>query len=737
MSVVTRDEQAGVEVRPHVTILTDRCAGCQECSVRCPSGALTLEAGRWVVQANDELCVGCRQCERTCPFSAITIEGPMLVAPRAEFVSAHHELEVGDASEMREGFASWTEALAEASRCLTCPDPTCVRGCPAHNDIPGFIAAIRARDLGNAHEILHRTTVLSDVCSRVCNQAAQCEGSCTWSLAGGVPVAIGRLERFINDQSPTPMPVAVAPIDLSIGIIGAGPAALGAAWELVEGGALVTVYERDAEPGGLMRWGIPDFTLPDEVAMRGWRQLQAAGVDVRCGVDVAPEQLDAMLHVHDGLVLAYGASEPLHLRVPGAELDGVSDATSFLKGVKAALEPGGDVAAFRASLGLGPDLSVGATSPRVLVLGAGNTAMDVARSARRLGLEATCVDWLDERFSLARPDELEEARGEGVRVRFLSTLVSLEGHDGRVRRAVLSHTQQKSASERPVVIEGAVFHEDVDLVVMAMGYRIEPALRAVAPGTPVAKKAVGVPDRRWVASGIMAHNASAFANHNPVGPLALGREIGLERAALAVRERTWVAGDALVGPSTVVEAMAQGRRAARAVLAAMPAREGHEREARAMNVLVCYASHAGTTARVASAIGDGLIDSGHNVRVMPIAKVGVADLAWATQVAIGTWVEGLVVAKVGPSKAMTSWIDALPPLGATPVGLFCTYAVSPKQTLESMKRGLEARGANVVAQAAFGRSESAMTSGPFSPLAFGRELSERFERTGDVEVAVS
>jgi glutamate synthase (NADPH) small chain len=170
--------------QPHVTILTDRCAGCQECVIRCPSGALTLDAGRWVAVADDALCVGCRQCERTCPFSAITVTGPLAVASRTEPVPRHPERLCGDTGEVRKGFGSWDEALAEASRCLNCPDPTCVRGCPAHNDIPSFISAIRDQDLGMAHDVLRRTSVLPDVCSRVCDQAAQCEGACTWSLAG-------------------------------------------------------------------------------------------------------------------------------------------------------------------------------------------------------------------------------------------------------------------------------------------------------------------------------------------------------------------------------------------------------------------------------------------------------------------------------------------------------------------------------------------------------------------------
>jgi ferredoxin len=236
MTLTAIDEASSAAAQPHVTVLTDRCAGCQECVIRCPSGALAMDADRWVAVADDALCVGCRQCERTCPFSAITVEGPLAVTARTDCEPQYPGKLNGDTSEVRPGFDSWDQALAEASRCLECPDPTCVRGCPAHNDIPSFIAAIHDGDLSRAHEVLRRTSVLPDICSRVCDQAAQCEGACTWSLAGGTPVAIGKLERFVADHAPVPPPAQAKPVGtgLSVAVVGSGPAGIGAAWELVE-----------------------------------------------------------------------------------------------------------------------------------------------------------------------------------------------------------------------------------------------------------------------------------------------------------------------------------------------------------------------------------------------------------------------------------------------------------------------------------------------------------------------
>ena len=680
-----------------VTVLTDRCAGCQECVIRCPSGALSMDSARWVAVSDDSLCVGCRQCVRTCPFSAITVRGPLAVPARVEPEHPHPDRAAGDNSEVRTGFDSWDQALAEASRCLECPDPTCVRGCPAHNDIPAFIRAIRDRDLGAAHDVLRLTSVLPDVCSRVCDQSSQCEGACTWSLAGGIPVAIGKLERFIADNAPVPPPVrAGRQEDLRVAVVGSGPAGIGAAWYLTEAGAAVTVYERDPEPGGLIGWGIPDFTLPHEVATRPWQQLTSAGVDLRCGSEIAAADIDGLLDEHDAVILSHGASMPLRLPVTGADLDGVVDATSFLKAGKTALETR-NPAGFLESYAL-PAAGAG-TQARVLVLGAGNTAMDVARTARRLGLRATCVDWVDERFALARPDEIAEAREEGVEIRFLCTVTSLEGEDGRVRCAALTRTRQRRASRRPQPTHGAPEILDVDLVVMAMGYRIHPALATVLPGTPFAREVHGLPDRRWIASGILASPAPEYAHRKPVGMLALGREAALTASALPFQERVWAAGDALVGPSTVVEAMAQGRRAAESVIAAGPSRS--ERRA-PRRVLIVYESRGGRTARAAQLIAGKLSSTDAVVRAIPLTQATLAELTDIDLLVIGTWVEGFVVCGVQATHATRSWLAGLPRLAGLRAAVFCTFAVSPKQTLPLMRQELEDRGMVVVAEGALG-----------------------------------
>ena len=687
--------RAAQPTQPLVHVLGDRCAGCQECVVRCPTGALDLDVTTWTVLVDQDRCVACGQCVRTCPFSAITVAGAPQVSPRLALEVEHPASLEHDRHETRRGIATWVDALAEAARCLDCPDPTCVRGCPVHNDIPGFIRALGTGDLDQAHEVLRRTTFLPDVCSRVCDQALQCEGACTWSLAGAEPVAIGALERFVADNAPVPPPAAPTRPDagaadgLSVAVVGSGPAGLSAAAELVGAGATVTLYEQRDELGGLLRWGIPDFTLPDVVARRLPDALLAAGVEVRFGYTLEPAGLEQLRSDHDAVVLATGASLPLGIRLPGSDLDGVWDATRFLVEARHALTTGGPL----------PGVAPETDRPTVLVLGGGNTAMDVARSARRLGAAAICVDWMDPRFAPVRPDELAEARAEGVEVRFSRTLTGLNGEEGRVRSAELAATVQERAAERPRVVPNSMERLSVDLVVTAMGYRIDPDLAALAGSVPVKKEVPAVPDRRWIGSGILAAPAPPFARRQPVGRLAVGRGQARVLAGLPRLERTWVVGDALVGPSTVVEAMAQGKVAAQAIVHHAPRRPAEPWVA-PRRVLIGVESRGGTTAAHAAALANGLVRAGHEARVLPLRDIRAGELAWADALVVATWVEGFVLAGAGPAKATRSWLATLPPLAGMPVGLLCTYAVSPGRTLQRMRAEVERHGGRVVAGAA-------------------------------------
>lgn len=713
MTTMTRDRAGTVDSAPHVSVLTDRCAGCQECVVRCPTGALSMDPVAWIARADDGACVGCRQCVRTCPFGAIEVSGALLVAdpvplghhvPAAMAEGGSDRVIRGEVGETRVGFATWESALVEAGRCLECPDPTCVLGCPAHNDIPGFIAAIRGGDLDEAHRVLRRTSVLPDICSRVCDQALQCEGACSWSLAGGTPVAIGALERFVTDNASIP-PVDPASSDgngIEVAVVGSGPAGVAAAWELAANGARVTVFDKDDQPGGLLRWGIPDFTLPAAAVRRPWVQLTDAGVTLRSRTVIEPEGVERLLADYDAVVLAHGAGVPLRLPVPGQDNPLVWDATRFLTAAQSALADGQGLAV----LGRMPNPEEAPVT--VLVVGAGNTAMDVARSARRLGSRAICVDWMDARYAPVRSDELAEARAEGVEVRFSTTLERIEAVDEHTVLAHLRETRQPRATTLPRPTNRPPALLAVDLVVMAMGYRPDPAFATMLPGTPVRRQSTGVPDRRWQGSGLLGVAAAPAARGRPVGTLALGREAALVRAGLPVQDRLWAAGDALVGPSTVVEAMAQGRRAARALLDTRPRRPDRADRPAPRRVLVAYDSRAGHTARIATGVAEALAAHADHVVTRPIRQVGPAELAWADFVVLGTWVDGAVLAHVGPAPATRAWLAALPRLGGKRFATFATYAVAPKTTLTSLRQALETRGAQVVVERAMrstGRSD--------------------------------
>lgn len=684
---------------PHVTVLADRCAGCQECVIRCPTGALTMDLASWIAVADDSRCVGCRQCVRTCPFAAIEVDGPLLASPRVELAHRDPAALSGNLDETRQGIPGWSSALAEADRCLTCPDPTCVRGCPVHNDIPGFITAVRGGDLDEAHRVLRRTSFLPDICSRVCDQALQCEGACTWSLAGGTPVAIGAIERFITDNAPVPAlePQHGRGAGLSVAVVGSGPAGIGAAFELARAGTEVTVFDKDDQPGGLLRWGIPSFTLPRQVAERPWRQLGAAGVRFVGGREITPERVEELRQSYDAVILAHGAGKALRLPVEGGDLGGVVDATQFLNQARTALA--GSLPCSLLAQGDGRRAGEPAT---VLVLGAGNTAMDVARLARRLGARAICVDWMDRRFAPVRPDELDEATGEGVDIRFSRTLTRLEGTAGHVERAVLAETRQVSATELPKVTGGEVTEEPVDLVVMAMGYRIDPTFPGVAPEKPLTRRIPDLVDRRFQASGLLAGGSPAYARHRPIAELSLTREIGRLSAALGTEERVYVAGDALIGPSTVVEAMAQGRQAARAVLDRHARTAAGGRPSRVGAVLVAFESRGGHTEVVAHQLAQSFTEAGAKVSTRRLCDIGLAEIAASDLVVVGTWVEGFVVAGVGPARAARAAIDNFPELGATKFATFCTYGIAPAATLAKLRRMLETKGGHVVAEHAFG-----------------------------------
>ncbi len=671
---------------PQIHILKDRCSGCQECIVRCPTGALTLDKPNWIAVGANEICVGCRQCERACPFSAIFIEGPVLVEQPVMQKPTAPEILIGSFSEVAPGFTSFEELERASERCLQCPDPTCVKGCPAHNDIPGFIAAAKAGDLQKAIEIISLNSCLPAACSRVCDWNTQCEASCTWSLAGDSAVEIGKIERYIADHAPAITVNAGPDNHLKMAVIGSGPAGLGAAYELRRLGANVTVFEEEDALGGVMRWGIPSYVLPNSSWFPLIDELKASEVKFNTNSKIEPDQINELLKAFDGIVCAIGANQTIIPRIEGIDLDGVEDAKTFLNMAKFVLSSGN----FRPLL----------NGKNVLVIGAGNTAMDVARSVLRLGGSATAIDWMDERYSRARPDEIADARDDGVDVRFLTTVTKLSANaKGIVSTATLNHTIQKTASSIPKLNDQPGETIEVDLVVTAMGYRLEPEWKNLSSQTTLGAPQTGHQpvNRRWLGSGL-------FSTKSPHAILAYNREHARVEAAFPITKGVWAVGDLQVGPSTVVSAMAQGMSAARGATADLTnqhsrvnkATEGSNPKLYLGSVLIIRDVASRTVDKASQDISRYFWEAGWKTELANANNINHLSLIGSDLIVYGVQVEGPLLGGIHPSRNARKYISELPSLHGKKIATFVIHSLTPRGVSADLRSMFVEKGGEVI-----------------------------------------
>jgi len=420
-------------------------------------------------------------------------------------------------------------ALAEAARCLQCKNPQCVVGCPVSVQIPKFIGLIKDKKYREAIDVIKQTNSLPAVCGRVCPQEHQCESKCVL-LRTGQPIAIGRLERFAADweaKNGAATPEKPASNGKKVAVVGAGPSGLTAAGDLAKLGYEVTIFESLHEPGGVLIYGIPEFRLPKEVVRREVEYVRALGVkietDVVVGRTITIEDL-----FDDGFEAVYvasGAGLPMFMRIPGENLNGVYSANEWLTRInlmKAYLFPEWDTPIKRGK--------------RVVVVGAGNVAMDAVRCALRLGAEEASIVYRRSRAEMpARAEEVENAEEEGVKFHFLTNPVEVIGDEkGWVKglkcvKMELGEPDQ-SGRRRPVPIPGSEFVMDCDIVIMALGTSPNPIISQTTPGLKA---------QSW--GGLIAD----------------------EKTGRTTRERVWAGGDAVTGSATVILAMGAGKAAAK------------------------------------------------------------------------------------------------------------------------------------------------------------------------------
>ncbi len=427
---------------------------------------------------------------------------------------------------------SQADALREAERCIQCVKPTCIEGCPVRIDIPRFIRHLLVRDLPAALAAIHESSPFPSICGRVCPQESQCEAQCVLIKARMEPVAIGRLERFVGDQAKALPPAAptVPPAPLGrVAVVGSGPGGLAAAADLVKLGAEVTVFEALHVVGGVLRYGIPSFRLPRDIIERELQQLLDAGVRFQTnkviGKTFGVQQLLGSMGF-DAVFIAAGAGAPMFLGIPGESAGQVFSANEFLTRVNLM---GGDRFPYR-------DTPVG-LGRRVVVIGAGNTAMDCLRTARRLGAdEVRCVYRRSEAEAPARVEELRHAREEGVQFAFLHAPVAvlLDGQGDvcalRAQKMVLGDPDARGR-RRPLPLDDFV-EWPCDSVIYALGTQANPIVGRSTAGLAL--------DAR----GFIAADAQTQATSLP---------------------GVFAGGDIVTGGATVILAMAAGRRAARAI----------------------------------------------------------------------------------------------------------------------------------------------------------------------------
>lgn len=427
---------------------------------------------------------------------------------------------------------SLDQALLESKRCLDCPDPQCITGCPVEINIPKFIKNIERNQVLEAAKTLKETSALPAVCGRVCPQEKQCESKCIYHKMKKEPVAIGYLERFASDfereSGSISIPELAGNNEIKIAVVGSGPAGLSFAGDMAKLGYDVTVYEALHEIGGVLKYGIPEFRLPNDIVDVEIDILQKMGVKfiTNCIVGKTISYQDLHEEGYKGIFVASGAGLPNFMNIPGENLSGVLSSNEYLTRVNlmAANKDESDTPVF--------------FGKKVAIIGGGNTAMDSVRTARRLGAEKAMIVYRrSEEEMPARVEEVKHAKEEGIIFMNLHNPLQYIGDErGRVKQMVLQKMElgepDISGRRKPIEIPGATETIDVDMVVVAIGVSPNPLIPSAFEGLQVSK---------W---GTIIVNQDTLQTDLP---------------------DVFAGGDIVRGGATVILAMGDGRKAAAAM----------------------------------------------------------------------------------------------------------------------------------------------------------------------------
>ncbi|MCR5178636.1 MAG: NADPH-dependent glutamate synthase [Lachnospiraceae bacterium] len=423
------------------------------------------------------------------------------------------------------------EAEAEASRCLNCPNPKCVEGCPVSIKIPQFIKAVKEGNVGEAYRVIGESSSLPAICGRVCPQETQCEGKCVRGIKGEA-VSIGKLERYVADTA-REMGIKPAPPESKNGkkvaVIGSGPSGLTCAGDLAKMGYDVTVFEALHEPGGVLTYGIPEFRLPKErVVAKEIDNVRALGVSIETDVVVGKSVTIDSLMKDEGFSAVFvgsGAGLPKFMNIPGEQALGVFSANEFLtrSNLMKAFSEESNTPIMRPK--------------KAVIVGGGNVAMDAARTALRMGAEVHVVYRRSEAELPARVEEVHHAKEEGIIFDLLTNPVEiLENEEGWVRgiRCIRMELGEPDESGRrsPVAVEGSEFEIECDAVIMSLGTSPNPLIASTTEGLDVNRRGCIVAD---------------------------------ESSGKSSKDGVFAGGDAVTGAATVILAMGAGKAGAKGI----------------------------------------------------------------------------------------------------------------------------------------------------------------------------